>query len=58
MMSAMQDVIQQRECLNALDRALGDGDHGTTVARGASAPVAALNEANATDVNEPFALAW
>ena len=55
--SAMQDVIEQREYLNALDRALGDGDHGTTVARGASGAIAALNQANATDVNELFALA-
>ena len=30
---ALEDIIENRERLNELDRALGDGDQGTTIAR-------------------------
>ena len=40
----------------AVRRALGDGDHGTTIARGAKAAIDALREASPGSVNEVFTL--
>jgi dihydroxyacetone kinase-like protein len=40
--------------LNALDQALGDGDHGSTMHRGAGAAMAALDAGNFTTVNAVF----
>jgi phosphoenolpyruvate---glycerone phosphotransferase subunit DhaL len=54
---ALEDLAAKRDELNELDRALGDGDHGTTIARGAKAAADALREANLGSVNEVFMLA-
>jgi phosphoenolpyruvate---glycerone phosphotransferase subunit DhaL len=51
---ALEDVAQKREYLNDLDRSLGDGDHGTTIARGARAAIGVLEEAHPATVNEIF----
>ena len=39
---ALEDLAARRDELNDLDRGLGDGDHGTTIARGAKAAIDAL----------------
>jgi phosphoenolpyruvate---glycerone phosphotransferase subunit DhaL len=54
---ALEDLAAKREHLNELDRALGDGDHGTTMARGARAAIEVLQDANPDSVNEIFTLA-
>jgi phosphoenolpyruvate---glycerone phosphotransferase subunit DhaL len=54
---ALEDLAAKRGDLNELDRGLGDGDHGTTIARGAKAAIDALREANLGSVNEVFTLA-
>ncbi len=54
---ALEDLAAKHEHLNQLDRALGDGDHGTTIARGARAAIDVLRDANLGSVNEVFALA-
>jgi phosphoenolpyruvate---glycerone phosphotransferase subunit DhaL len=54
---ALEDIIENRERLNELDRALGDGDHGTTIARGAKSAIDALREAHPVTTNEVFVLA-
>ncbi|MEM7442743.1 MAG: dihydroxyacetone kinase subunit DhaL [Pseudomonadota bacterium] len=43
--------------LNALDAAVGDGDHGTTIHRGMTAAAQAVNTANAETAGEVFAVA-
>src|SRR5215469_6444624 len=45
------------ECdrLNELDRALGDGDHGSTISRGAQAAIDALQTGSFSSVNQVFA---
>lgn len=53
---ALEDLAAKRDELNQLDRALGDGDHGTTIARGAKAAIDALREAGPGSVNEVFTL--
>lgn len=53
---ALEDLAAKRDDLNELDRGLGDGDHGTTIARGAKAATDALREANLGSVNEVFTL--
>jgi dihydroxyacetone kinase-like protein len=53
---ALQDIIENRERLNELDRALGDGDHGTTIARGAKSAIEALRDAHPVTTNEVFVL--
>jgi phosphoenolpyruvate---glycerone phosphotransferase subunit DhaL len=53
---ALEDIIENRERLNELDRALGDGDHGTTIARGAKSAIEALQDAHPTTTNEVFVL--
>ena len=53
---ALEDIIENRERLNELDRALGDGDHGTTIARGAKSAIEALREAHPATTNEVFVL--
>jgi phosphoenolpyruvate---glycerone phosphotransferase subunit DhaL len=56
-MHALEDLAAKRDELNELDRGLGDGDHGTTIARGAKAATDALREAaNLGGVNEVFTL--
>lgn len=54
---ALEDLAARRDELNDLDRGLGDGDHGTTIARGAKAAIDALREVNAGSANEVFTLA-
>ncbi|HEY0790437.1 MAG TPA: dihydroxyacetone kinase subunit DhaL [Chthoniobacterales bacterium] len=51
---ALKQVAAQRDRLNELDRGLGDGDHGTTIARGANAAIALLGTAAPASVNEVF----
>jgi phosphoenolpyruvate---glycerone phosphotransferase subunit DhaL len=53
---ALEDIIENRERLNELDRALGDGDHGTTIARGAKSAIEALRDAHPVTTNEVFVL--
>lgn len=47
--------IAERDRLNELDRALGDGDHGSTISRGALAAIDSLQTANFSSVNQVFA---
>ena len=54
---ALQKVAAQRDRLNELDRGLGDGDHGTTIARGSNAAIALLGTASPGTVNEVFSSA-
>jgi phosphoenolpyruvate---glycerone phosphotransferase subunit DhaL len=53
---ALEDIIENRDRLNELDRALGDGDHGTTIARGAKSAIDALRDAHPVTTNEVFVL--
>jgi phosphoenolpyruvate---glycerone phosphotransferase subunit DhaL len=46
--------VIERDRLNELDRALGDGDHGSTVARGAQAAIDSLEAGNFSSVNQVF----
>ena len=46
--------INERDRLNDLDRALGDGDHGSTIARGAQAAVDSLEAGTFSAVNQIF----
>jgi phosphoenolpyruvate---glycerone phosphotransferase subunit DhaL len=45
----------ERDRLNDLDRALGDGDHGSTISRGAQAAIDALQNGTFSSVNQVFA---
>ena len=56
-MHALEDIAARRDELNELDRALGDGDHGTTIARGTKAATDALRGADLGSVNDVFTLA-
>jgi phosphoenolpyruvate---glycerone phosphotransferase subunit DhaL len=47
--------VTERDRLNDLDRALGDGDHGSTISRGAQAAIEALQTGNFSSVNQVFA---
>ena len=51
---ALEDIIENHERLNELDRALGDGDHGTTIARGVSVAIDLLETAPLVSVNDVF----
>jgi dihydroxyacetone kinase-like protein len=53
---ALEDIIESRERLNELDRALGDGDHGTTIARGAKSAIDTLRDVHPVTTNEVFVL--
>jgi dihydroxyacetone kinase-like protein len=46
--------VIERDRLNELDRALGDGDHGSTVARGAQAAIDSLQTGSFSSVNQVF----
>jgi phosphoenolpyruvate---glycerone phosphotransferase subunit DhaL len=46
--------VAERDRLNDLDRALGDGDHGSTISRGALAAIDALQTRNFSSVNQVF----
>ena len=54
-LKALSSWINERDHLNDLDRALGDGDHGSTIARGAQAAIDALQTGNFSSVNQVFA---
>ena len=47
--------IAERDRLNELDRALGDGDHGSTISRGAQAAIDSLQTGKFSSVNQVFA---
>ena len=47
--------VTERDRLNELDRALGDGDHGSTISRGAQAAIDSLQTGNFSSVNQVFA---
>ncbi len=51
---AFQFLAKQVDQLNELDRALGDGDHGTTVGRGVAAALRELDAMEPTSINEIF----
>jgi dihydroxyacetone kinase-like protein len=46
--------IAERDRLNELDRALGDGDHGSTISRGAQAAIDSLETGSFSSVNQVF----
>jgi phosphoenolpyruvate---glycerone phosphotransferase subunit DhaL len=46
--------VAERDRLNELDRALGDGDHGSTISRGAQAAIDSLQTGNFSSVNQVF----
>jgi phosphoenolpyruvate---glycerone phosphotransferase subunit DhaL len=56
LINALSEVAAHREQLNLLDQALGDGDHGSTMARGCEASIASLNSGNFESVNELFGI--
>jgi dihydroxyacetone kinase-like protein len=51
---ALKEVADQRDHLDELDRGLGDGDHGTTIARGTRAAIGLLGTAPLVSVNDVF----
>jgi phosphoenolpyruvate---glycerone phosphotransferase subunit DhaL len=55
--AALQALAQKASYLNELDRASGDGDHGTTLSRGASSAIRELESTNLATVNEVFVIA-
>jgi phosphoenolpyruvate---glycerone phosphotransferase subunit DhaL len=55
LVKTLSSWITERERLNELDRALGDGDHGSTISRGAQAAIDSLQTGNFSSVNQVFA---
>jgi len=53
---ALRYLADGADYLNELDRAIGDGDHGTTIARGAKFVIRDLETAQPSNVNEVFVL--
>jgi phosphoenolpyruvate---glycerone phosphotransferase subunit DhaL len=51
---ALQSLAERAAYLNELDRAMGDGDHGTTIARGVKSVLRDLEAAPPLSVNEVF----
>ena len=51
---ALQSLAGKADYLNELDRAFGDGDHGTTLARGVKSAVRDLESMQPLNVNEVF----
>jgi dihydroxyacetone kinase-like protein len=51
---ALQTLVDNRDHLNVLDQGLGDGDHGTTIARGCEAAIAALKNGTFATANAVF----
>jgi dihydroxyacetone kinase-like protein len=51
---ALQFLAERTAYLNELDRAMGDGDHGTTIARGVKSVLRDLEAAPPLSVNEVF----
>lgn len=52
--AALKTLSSNRDHLNALDQALGDGDHGTTMFRGSEAAITALAGGSFATVNAVF----
>lgn len=58
LIAVFTELIGQKNHLNELDSQLGDGDHGSTMARGGESAIAALNAAPPpASVNEVFVTA-
>jgi dihydroxyacetone kinase-like protein len=55
LVKTLSSWVTERDRLNELDRALGDGDHGSTISRGAQAAIDALQTGNFSSVNQLFA---
>jgi phosphoenolpyruvate---glycerone phosphotransferase subunit DhaL len=51
---ALQSLADRAAYLNELDRAMGDGDHGTTIARGVKSVLRDLEAAPPVNVNDVF----
>jgi phosphoenolpyruvate---glycerone phosphotransferase subunit DhaL len=56
LVKTLSSWVTERDRLNELDRALGDGDHGSTISRGAQAAIDALQTGNFSSVNQLFAV--
>jgi dihydroxyacetone kinase-like protein len=56
LMKALRYLADGADYLNELDRAIGDGDHGTTIARGVKFVVRDLEPAQLSNINEAFVL--
>jgi phosphoenolpyruvate---glycerone phosphotransferase subunit DhaL len=55
LVKTLSSWIAERDRLNDLDRAFGDGDHGSTISRGARAAIDSLQSGNFSSVNQVFA---
>src|ERR1700722_823668 len=55
LVKTLSSWVTERDRLNELDRALGDGDHGSTISRGAQAAIDSLQTGNFSSVNQVFA---
>ena len=55
LVKTLSSWVTERDRLNELDRALGDGDHGSTMSRGAQAAIDSLQTGNFSSVNQVFA---
>jgi phosphoenolpyruvate---glycerone phosphotransferase subunit DhaL len=56
LIKALRYLADGADYLNELDRAVGDGDHGTTIARGVKFVIRDLETAQPLNVNEVFVL--
>jgi phosphoenolpyruvate---glycerone phosphotransferase subunit DhaL len=56
LIKALRYLADGADYLNELDRAVGDGDHGTTIARGVKFVIRDLETAQPSNVNEVFVL--
>jgi phosphoenolpyruvate---glycerone phosphotransferase subunit DhaL len=54
--NALLELATHREQLNLLDQTLGDGDHGSTVARGCEASISSLKSGNFESINQLFGI--
>ena len=54
LLAALQTLVDNRDHLNVLDQGLGDGDHGTTIARGCDAAITALKNGTFPTANAAF----
>jgi dihydroxyacetone kinase-like protein len=52
LVKTLSSWVTERDRLNELDRALGDGDHGSTISRGAQAAIDSLQTGNFSSVNQ------
>jgi len=54
LVKTLSSWVAERDRLNDLDRALGDGDHGSTISRGAQAAINSLETGSFSSVNQVF----